>query len=118
MFATFLRHGSNTALLLLAVALAAAFAARGVVPSILCVAIGALVFFGSEYTTHRFVLHAPPPKNAFLLGLQHPLHYDPHVKPNALALLFLPLWFAVPVTLLTTAIYWAATRNAAMTEAL
>ena len=118
MVATFLRHGSNTALVLLAVALAAAFAARGVVPAILCVAIGALVFFGSEYTTHRFLLHAQPQKNAFLLGLQHRLHYDHHVTPNELGLLFLPLWFVVPVTLLTTAIYWAVTRDAALTGAL
>ncbi len=30
------------------------------------VAIGALVFFVSEYTTHRFMLHAPPSGNAFV----------------------------------------------------
>ena len=106
------------ALVLLAIALFGAFAVRGVVPSILCLGIGALVFFVSEYTTHRFMLHAPPQKNAFILGLQHRLHYDHHVTPNELGLLFLPLWFAVPVTLLTAAIYWTITRDAALTGAL
>jgi 4-hydroxysphinganine ceramide fatty acyl 2-hydroxylase len=118
MLAAFFRHGSNLALVLLAIALFGAFALRGVVPSILCLGIGALVFFVSEYTTHRFMLHAPPQKNAFILGLQHRLHYDHHVTPNELGLLFLPLWFAVPVTLLTAAIYWTITRDAALTGAL
>jgi fatty acid hydroxylase family protein len=118
MLLTFLRHGSNTALLILTAALIAAFTLDRVVPSIAGLAIGAFVFFCSEYTTHRFLLHAPPQQNAFLLGLQHRLHYDHHVKPGELGLLFLPLWFAVPVTLLTTAIYWGVTRNVALTGAL
>lgn len=118
MIATFLRHGSNLALLLIAAALAAAFAVRGVVPSPVALVIGALVFFGSEYTTHRFLLHAPPQRNAFILSLQHRLHYDHHVNPSALDLLFLPLWFALPVAALTTAVYYAVTRDLALTGAL
>ena len=118
MLATFLRHGSNGALVLLIAALAAAFGAAHAVPSPLWVAIGALVFFGSEYTTHRFLLHAKPQSHPFVLRLQHRLHYDHHVRPNELGLLFLPLWFAIPVTLLTAAIYWAATRDLVLTGAL
>jgi 4-hydroxysphinganine ceramide fatty acyl 2-hydroxylase len=115
---TFLRHGSNLVLFAAIAALGIAFATGRLVLAPLGVVVGALVFFVSEYTTHRFMLHAPPVKNAFVLGLQHRLHYDHHVKPAVLSLLFLPLWFAIPVAALTTAIYWAATRNLALTLAL
>jgi len=118
MAAAFLRHGSNTALLLIAAALSAAFAIARVLPFPAAIVLGALVFFLSEYTTHRFLLHAPPQKNAFVLSLQHRLHYDHHVDPAELRLLFLPLWFALPVTALTAAIYALVTRDLALTGAL
>jgi 4-hydroxysphinganine ceramide fatty acyl 2-hydroxylase len=120
-FASFWRHGSNTVLLLAAVVLVALFATRELTfaPVLFgAVAIGALVFFVSEYTTHRFMLHAPPSANAFVLGLQHRLHYDHHVEPARLDLLFLPLWFAVPVAALTLAIYFGITRNWSTSAAL
>jgi 4-hydroxysphinganine ceramide fatty acyl 2-hydroxylase len=120
-FASFWRHGSNTALLLLALALLALFAMHTLAfasPSLIAVAVGAAVFFVSEYTTHRFMLHAPPQKNAFVLGLQHRLHYDHHVEPARLDLLFLPLWFALPVAALTLAIYYAVTRDPSTSGAL
>ena len=120
-FASFWRHGSNTVLLLAAVVLVALFAIRELAfaPILFgAVAIGALVFFVSEYTTHRFMLHAPPSKNAFVLKLQRRLHYDHHVEPARLDLLFLPLWFAIPVAALTLAIYFAITRNAGTSAAL
>ena len=118
MVVTFLRHGSNAALVLFTAALVAAFAVAHALPAWWAVAIGALVFFGSEYTTHRFLLHAPPQKHPFVRGLQHRLHYDHHVRPAELGLLFLPLWFALPVIAVTAAIYWAVTRDAALTGAL
>ena len=118
MFGTFLRHGSNAVLLALTVALGAAFAATRTLPPAWAIAAGAFVFFCSEYTTHRFMLHAPPQNNAFVLSLQHRLHYDHHVRPAELGLLFLPLWFALPVAALTAAIYWAATRSFVLTGAL
>ncbi|HEY0615290.1 MAG TPA: sterol desaturase family protein [Candidatus Elarobacter sp.] len=113
-FAAFWRHGSNTLLLVLALALSAAFAGHRLPfapASLIAVAIGAAVFFVSEYTTHRFMLHAPPQRNAFVLTLQHRLHYDHHMTPNELRLLFLPVWFVIPVAALTLAIYVAATRR-------
>jgi Na+/melibiose symporter-like transporter len=113
-FASFWRHGSNTVLLLAAVVLIGLFATHVLafgVTLIVAVAIGALVFFVSEYTTHRFLLHSTPSANAFVLKLQHRLHYDHHVEPARLDLLFLPLWFAIPVAALTLAIYFAITRN-------
>jgi 4-hydroxysphinganine ceramide fatty acyl 2-hydroxylase len=121
MAGTFFRHGSNTVLLFIALALCALFAAR-VLPfapaSLIAVAIGALVFFGSEYTTHRFMFHAPPQRNAFVLKLQHRLHYDHHVTPDELGLLFLPVWFVIPIASLTFAIFYAITRDLGTSTAL
>lgn len=120
-FASFWRHGSNTVLLLIAVALITLFAAHVLafaLPSLIAVAVGAGVFFVSEYTTHRFMLHAPPQRNAFVLRLQHRLHYDHHVDPNELGLLFLPVWFVIPVAALTLAIYLAVTRDWSTSAAL
>jgi hypothetical protein len=120
-FASFWRHGSNVLLLVIALGLAALFATRALgfaTVSIGAIAIGALVFFVSEYTTHRFMLHAAPQKNAFVLRLQHRLHYDHHVNPSQLDLLFLPMWFVVPVAALTLAIYLAATRTWSTSAAL
>ena len=119
--AAFLRHGSNTLLLVLAAALIALFAARELTfaaASVLVVAGGALVFFVSEYTTHRFMFHAPPQKSPFVLRLQHRLHYDHHIAPGELNLLFLPVWFVIPVAALTFAIYFAATRTWSTSAAL
>jgi 4-hydroxysphinganine ceramide fatty acyl 2-hydroxylase len=112
MIGTFLRHGSNTALLTLAALLALALAVRLLPPAAPAIAVGALVFFASEYTTHRFLLHAPPVKQRFVLRLQHRLHYDHHVDPNDLRLLFLPLWFVIPVVVLFLALAFAITRDA------
>ncbi|HEX3468501.1 MAG TPA: sterol desaturase family protein [Candidatus Elarobacter sp.] len=120
-FAAFWRHGSNAVLLLAAIVLIALFATHvlAFAPVLLgAVAIGALVFFVSEYTTHRFLLHAEPSKNAFILRLQHRLHYDHHIDPARLDLLFLPLWFAIPVAALTLAIYFAVSRNWSTSAAL
>lgn len=116
MLTNFLRHGSNALLAALAAALVAAFAARWLPftpPSLLAVAAGAGAFFASEYTTHRFLFHAPPQRNGFVLRLQHRLHYDHHVTPNELGLLFLPAWFVVPVAALTYAIFLAIVRDGA-----
>ncbi len=113
-FASFWRHGSNAVLALGIVALIVLFTTHALAftpASFVAVAIGALVFFVSEYTTHRFMLHAPPQRHPFVRKLQHRLHYDHHVDPARLDLLFLPLWFAVPVAALTFGIYFAVTRS-------
>jgi 4-hydroxysphinganine ceramide fatty acyl 2-hydroxylase len=120
-FLSFWRHGSNTVLAAAALALTVLFATHALAfapASLIAVALGALVFFVSEYTTHRFMLHAPPQKNAFVLKLQHRLHYDHHIEPARLDLLFLPLWFAIPVAALTFGIYLALTRDLSTSCAL
>jgi 4-hydroxysphinganine ceramide fatty acyl 2-hydroxylase len=115
---SFFAHGSNTVLLIVAAVLTAVFA-FGLVPfSWIGALIGALVFFTSEYTTHRFLFHARPSQLPWVLRLQHRLHYDHHIDPAKLELLFLPLWFTIPVTLLYFGIYLAITRNAPLSLSL
>ena len=104
MIATFFRHGATAALAIFAVALVALIAA-GLAPfRLIDVAIGALLFYGSEYVMHRFAFHAAPARLAFVRRLQHRLHYDHHVEPDRLDLLFLPLWFLVPNLAVTAAL--------------
>lgn len=118
MIATFLRHGSN-ALIAAAVVILVVLGATGRYHlAIWAGAIGAAAFFVSEYTTHRFLFHAPPSKLPFVLRLQHRLHYDHHVEPSRLDLLFLPPWFVIPVALAFLGVYVVATRNAGLALSL
>ena len=114
MILTFLRHGSNAllAVLLLGIGVALWTLHLAAVPWAL--ALGALIFFTSEYSTHRFLFHARPLKAPFLLHLQHRLHYDHHTEPERLGLLFLPPWFVVPVFALYGAVYFLITRSVAL----
>ena len=96
MVVRFLRHGSNVWLVLGLVALAAGFAFRIFPFSLLWAVIGALSFYVSEYSYHRFGFHAEPSRFAFVRRLQHRLHYDHHAEPDRLDLLFLPVWFLIP----------------------
>jgi sterol desaturase/sphingolipid hydroxylase (fatty acid hydroxylase superfamily) len=50
---------------------------------------------------HRFAFHAPPAPWPFALRLQRRLHYDHHLEPDRLDLLFLPIWFLAPALGLT-----------------
>lgn len=118
MIVTFLRHGSNLALTIALAALAIAFASGAVAFSPGGAVIGALVFFSSEYSTHRFLFHAKPSASKLVLHFQHLLHYDHHIDPPKLDLLFLPLWFTIPTTALYFAIYFALTRDLALTTSL
>ena len=96
MFITFLRHGSVAALLAAVVVEGVAFLMGWIEPSFALILLGALLFYLSEYGMHRFAFHAPPVPWPWLRKMQHRLHYDHHVEPNRLDLLFLPIWFLVP----------------------
>ncbi|RDI43235.1 sterol desaturase family protein [Falsibacillus pallidus] len=69
-------------------------------------AAGLVVFMFSEYLTHRFVFHLKAPKHPFLLKLLKRLHYDHHVYPNDLHLLFLPIWYSLPSMVALSAIFY------------
>ncbi|MDQ6418875.1 sterol desaturase family protein [Paenibacillus sp. LHD-117] len=60
-------------------------------------AAGLIGFMFSEYLTHRFFFHLKAPSNPFFLKLLKRLHYDHHSFPNDLKLLFLPLWYSLPI---------------------
>jgi hypothetical protein len=92
----FLRHGSNAGLIFAAAAIAAAAVTGLFQLSFPWVLAGCGFFYFSEYGTHRFLFHASPSRVPFILRLQHRLHYDHHVEPNRLDLLFLPLWYVLP----------------------
>ncbi|MDE8347905.1 MAG: sterol desaturase family protein [Acidocella sp.] len=107
MLLEFCKHGSNLVLGLVVVLV------TGMVMSGLWMVhpwlflLGAVLFFTSEYTFHRYAFHARPmTKVAFILKLQHRLHYDHHSEPNRLDLLFLPLWFVLPNLAMTGGLAW------------
>ena len=117
MILTFLRHGSNVWLALGLAALIVGFAAGIFGVSLLWVVIGALTFYVSEYGFHRFGFHAEPSRFPFVRKLQHRLHYDHHVEPDRLDLLFLPVRFLVPTLAITALGYvlmfgWAVVASA------
>ena len=96
MFLVFARHGGVAALLLGVLAETLLWLADAIALQPVMIVLGAFMFYLSEYGMHRFAFHAPPVSWAPLRRLQHRLHYDHHVEPNRLDLLFLPLWFLVP----------------------
>jgi hypothetical protein len=96
MLKAFMTHGSNAVLLGASLAGIVAHMASIVSLPPLFILAGALLFHLSEYTTHRFLFHAPPSRFPWLRRMQHRLHYDHHVEPDRLDLLFLPLWFVIP----------------------
>ncbi|MDP9018176.1 MAG: sterol desaturase family protein [Candidatus Eremiobacteraeota bacterium] len=118
MIAQFLRHGSNALLAVLLVFIGVAFVTMGTSVVIWGFLLGMVIFFTSEYSTHRFLFHAKPMKNAFILHLQHRLHYDHHTEPDRLGLLFLPPWFVLPVFALYGLVYLAITKQPALALSL
>jgi len=118
MLRNFLVHGSNTALIALTLALLVAAAAGILHMPIGFVVLGALLFFLTEYGTHRFLFHAKPAHWAWLRAKQHRLHYDHHLDPARLDLLFLPLWYVVPNLILVAAIAYAILRDVDQVAAL
>ena len=112
MVASFVRHGSN-ALLVAGCAVLGVLAALHLPATqpLWAIALGAVLFFLSEYTMHRFAFHAKPSNRPFVRALQHRLHYDHHVEPDRIDLLFLPPWFLVPAELFFVGLYWLIFRS-------
>ncbi len=107
MLLVFLRHGSVAALVVGMVVELLTFLLGLITLKPALVLLGALLFYLSEYGMHRFAFHAPPLSWPPARRLQHRLHYDHHVEPNRLDLLFLPIWFLVPNLTIATALFTA-----------
>lgn len=107
----FFKHGSNAALIASAAVIFAAAATEHFQLSLLWVPAGALLFYSTEYITHRFLFHARPSGTRFILGLQRRLHYDHHVEPSRLELLFLPIWYVLPNFTIVALLAWVVFRS-------
>ena len=77
--------------------------------------IGMGTYASSEYLVHRFLFHMKTPTNPFLLKTIKRLHFDHHVDPNNLKLLFLPLWFSLPNFFIASIIFYLITVNLQLT---
>lgn len=67
-------------------------------------AMGWALYLLEEHLIHRFIFHAPAPRNQFLFDLLYRLHYGHHDQQRSRHLLFTPLWFALPIALVTIAL--------------
>ena len=69
--------------------------------------LGLGLFILNEYSMHRNVLHMPvpdPQRHPFLFRRYFRLHYGHHQNPADVSLLFAPVWFTVPMTLINVAV--------------
>ena len=67
-------------------------------------ALGWVLYVIEEYLIHRFIFHAPAPQSQSMFDLLYRLHYGHHDQQRNPHLLFTPLWFALPMALVTTAL--------------
>jgi 4-hydroxysphinganine ceramide fatty acyl 2-hydroxylase len=118
MLRNFLIHGSNAVLVGLALLLLGTAVTSWLHMPVWLVVLGALLFYLTEYGTHRFLFHAKPARWAWLRAKQHRLHYDHHLDPARLDLLFLPLWYLGPNLIIVAAIAYAILRDAGEVAAL
>lgn len=79
--------------------------------------IGMATYAMSEYMIHRFLFHMKTPTNPFLLKWIKRLHFDHHVDPNDLKLLFLPIWFSLPGFAIFSVIFYSLTGTLQLTIA-
>jgi len=63
------------------------------------VALGWGLYIVQEHLIHRFIFHAPAPRRQWLFDALYRLHYGHHDQARNKHLLFTPLWFSLPMTL-------------------
>lgn len=83
----------------------------------LALVIGMVGYSASEYLIHRFLFHLKPPRNLIFLKMLKRLHYDHHVEPNNLKLLFLPVWYSLPLIGFFGGIAYGITFSPSLTTA-
>ena len=79
--------------------------------------VGMLTFAISEYLTHRFLFHLKAPKNPYFLKFLKRIHYDHHIDPNNLKLLFLPLWYSLPNFMIISLVFYSFSESSKYTIA-
>jgi 4-hydroxysphinganine ceramide fatty acyl 2-hydroxylase len=118
MLVVFVRHGGVAMLLVGVAAEILAWLSGAITLQPALIFLGALLFYLSEYGMHRFAFHAPPLSWPPARKLQHRLHYDHHVEPNRLDLLFLPACFLVPNLAVAAGLFAALFGTQAAASAL
>lgn len=83
----------------------------------IAIVIGMATYALSEYLVHRFLFHMKTPESPLLLKMIKRLHFDHHVDPKDLPLLFLPLWFSLPNFTISAGIFYLITTNLQLTIA-
>lgn len=83
----------------------------------LAIVVGMASYSASEYLIHRFFFHLKPPRNPLFLKMLKRLHYDHHMDPNNLKLLFLPIWYSLPLIGIAGGIAYGLTASFSLTLA-
>lgn len=73
--------------------------------------LGLITYTAAEYVNHRFVFHMKTPKNPLVLKFIKRIHFDHHVDPRNLKLLFLPVWYSLPQIIVISIIVYAIFDN-------
>lgn len=112
----FFFHFDITAMLIILVAFGFYVLYQGVNAfTFLALFLGMGLYAFLEYVTHRFLFHMKPPKNLFFLKLLKRLHYDHHVEPTNLKLLFLPVWYSLPFAVILSSVAYLITNSLTLT---
>lgn len=77
----------------------------------LALLLGLLTYTVAEYFNHRFIFHMKTPKNPLMLKFIKRIHFDHHVDPRNLKLLFLPVWYSLPQIVVAAIIVYAIIGN-------
>lgn len=65
-------------------------------------ALGWAIYILEEHLVHRFIFHAKPPRKQSLFHALYRLHYGHHDQATNRHLLFTPLWFSLPLTVVSS----------------
>lgn len=115
--AVFFRHGSNLAILATLLGVAGVLGPR-LADLWPYAVLGLLLFPLHEYALHRWVLHAPPVGSGWVYRLQRRTHYDHHLEPDRIELLFTPCFAFGPLVAVNALLYWVLSRSVPVTLAL
>jgi hypothetical protein len=69
------------------------------------IALGWSLYVVQEHLVHRFIFHAPAPRNQTLFDALYRLHYGHHDQVTNKHLLFTPLWFSLPLMIVNVAAF-------------